>query len=62
MRLLETIAEIAISATQPEDRAALLRHAQMIVRGAYDGLPEDEDRDSVEHRFQLTYQALTKGN
>jgi uncharacterized membrane protein len=62
MRLLETIAEIAISVTQPEDRAALLRHAEMIVRGAYDGLPEDEDRDSVEQRFQLAYQALTKGN
>jgi len=34
----------------------------MIVRGAYDGLPEHEDRDLVEHGFKLADQALTKGN
>jgi uncharacterized membrane protein len=44
IRLLETIAEVAGSVHRPEDRAALLRHAKMIARGARDGLPEDEDR------------------
>ena len=37
IRLLETIAEIAGCVHRPEDRAALLRHAKMIARGAAAG-------------------------
>lgn len=58
IRLLETIAEVAGSVHRPEDRAALLRHAKMIVRGARGGLPEDEDRQEVEERFQSANQLL----
>jgi uncharacterized membrane protein len=50
IRLLETIAVVAGFAHRPEDRATLLRHAEMIARGASEGLPEDEDRRAVEER------------
>ena len=52
IRLLETIAEIARVAHRPADLAALLRHAEMIVRGAQEGLPEAEDRRQVEERYE----------
>lgn len=60
IRLLETIAEVARFVYRPEDRAALSRHARMIVRGARDGLPEAEDRQEVEQRFQTVNQMLSK--
>lgn len=60
IRLLETIAGVAGSAHRPEDRAALLRHARMIARGARDGLPEDEDRREVEERFRFANQLLSE--
>jgi uncharacterized membrane protein len=60
IRLLETIAEVARFAQRPEDRAALLRHARMIARGAGSGLPEDEDRQEVEERFQSANQLLSE--
>ncbi|MFO8174949.1 MAG: DUF2254 domain-containing protein [Longimicrobiales bacterium] len=60
IRLLETIAEIAGSVHRPEDRAALLRHARMIARGARDGLPEEEDRQEVEERFRYANQLLSE--
>jgi len=50
IRLLETIAVVAGFAHRPEDRATLLRHAEMIARGASEGLPEDEARRAVEER------------
>lgn len=56
IRLLETIAVVARVAPRPEDRAALIRHAEMIVRGASDGLPEAEDRRKVEERYQTAIQ------
>ena len=60
IRLLETIAVVAGSVHRPEDRAALLRHARMIARGADGGLPEDEDRRDVEERFQSANQLLSE--
>ncbi|MDR9501345.1 MAG: DUF2254 domain-containing protein [Desulfurivibrionaceae bacterium] len=59
IRLLESIAELAGSVHRAEDRAALLRHARMISRGARDGLPEDEDRQEVEERFQSANKLLS---
>jgi uncharacterized membrane protein len=52
IRLLETIAVVAGFTHRPEDRAALLRHAEMIARGAREGLPEAEDRRAVEECCQ----------
>jgi uncharacterized membrane protein len=60
LRLLETIAEVARFAHRSEDRAALLRHAKMIAHGARDGLPEGEDRQEVEKRFQSANRLLSK--
>lgn len=60
IRLLETIAKVAGSVHRSEDRAALLRHAKMIARGSCDGLPEDEDRQQVEERFQSANQLLSE--
>lgn len=58
VRLLETIAGIAEATHRPEDRAALLRQAEMIVRGAREALAEDEDRRAVEERFRDASRAL----
>ena len=58
LRLLETIAVIAEAAHRTEDRAALRRHAEMIARGAREGLPEDEDRRAAEDRFRAASLAL----
>lgn len=58
IRLLETIARIAEFACQPEDRMALLRHAGMIVRGARENFPEEEDRRSVEERYRAIVKSL----
>jgi len=60
IRLLETIAEVAGSVHRPEDRVALLRHAKMIARGAGGGLPEAEDRQEVEKRFQSASRLLNE--
>lgn len=59
IRQLETIAEVARSVHRSEDRVALLRHATMIARGAGGGLPEQEDRQEVEERFQSAKQLLS---
>lgn len=60
IRLLETIAVVAGSVHRSENRAALLRHARMIARGAGGGLPEDEDRQEVEKRFQSANRLLSE--
>ena len=53
IRLLETIIVVAGFTQRSEDRATLLRHAEMIARGANDGLPEEQDRQLVDARFQI---------
>ena len=58
LRLLETLAVVARVTSRPDHTAALRRHAEMIVRGAREGLPEAEDRREVEARFQATSRAL----
>lgn len=58
IRLLDTIAVIAQFVRRAEDRAALQRQADMILRGADDGLPEAEDRRVVEERYRRVAEAL----
>ncbi len=58
IRLLESIAVIADAAGRPEDRAALRRHAEMIVRGAREAVPEVWDRQEVEERYRAAIEAL----
>ncbi|MEP7329798.1 MAG: DUF2254 family protein, partial [Betaproteobacteria bacterium] len=59
VRLLETIAVIAEVVHRPEDRAALLRHADMILRGAREALPEHWDRQEVEARYLAAARVLS---
>lgn len=60
IRLLGTIAVVARFAHRPEDLAALQRHADMIARGAREGLSENEDRRVVEERYQAASQLLNE--
>ena len=60
IRLLETIAAIAGFVHRAEDRATLLRHAEMMARGAREGLPEDDDRRAVEERWQAVSQLYSE--
>jgi len=60
IRMLETISVIAEFAHRPEERAALFRHAEMIARGAREGLPEVEDRGVVEAAYQAACLACRK--
>ena len=55
LSLLDTIAVVGEFASRPEDRAALRRHADMIARGAREGLSEAEDRREVERRLALVH-------
>lgn len=48
VRLMEVIAQIAEAARQPQDRVALQRHADAILRATRDGLSQPEDRRRVE--------------
>lgn len=57
-RLLETIAQIASVAYRTEDRAALARHAAMLVRAGREALSEPEDRLAVEEQFEAAMRVL----
>lgn len=41
-----------------EDRAALVRHAAMLVRAAREGVSEPDDRRAVEQRFEAAMRVL----
>jgi uncharacterized membrane protein len=58
IRLLETIAAVGPHLRRGADRAALRRHAEMIVRSARDSLPEENDRAAAEERFSEAIEAL----
>lgn len=61
IRLLDAIAVIARFVRRPDDRNALLRHAVLIARGAREALPEENDRRTVEDRYQTAVHALHDG-
>jgi uncharacterized membrane protein len=58
LRLLDTIALVATATQRAEHREALLRHAEMIVRGAREALPEPGDRADAEARYRDVLRAL----
>ncbi|CAN5557702.1 DUF2254 domain-containing protein [soil metagenome] len=60
IRLLEAIETIAGATTRSADRATLHRHAEMIERGAREGLSESEDVTAVQERFQSVLRALSE--
>ncbi len=58
IHMLDAIARIAAHVKRLQDAACLQRHADMIVRGAREAVPEQEDRLAVEARFMKATQAL----
>jgi len=57
IRLLESMATIALGAQREEDRAALLRQASMVAEGGK-SLPEPRDAQRVEQAFRAALEAL----
>jgi uncharacterized membrane protein len=62
IRMLETIRAVAEIARRPVDRAALLRHAEMIYAGVGEQVPEERDRRDIERRYQAVRSALAPPN
>jgi len=58
MRLLEAIAVIASFTHTKVDRAALLRHANMIDRGSHEGIAEELDRNDIKERYLAAVKAI----
>ncbi|MDP2867398.1 DUF2254 domain-containing protein [Methyloversatilis sp.] len=58
IRMLDAIARIACHVRSASDAACLRRHADMIVRGAREAVPEAGDRLDVEARYMAAAQAL----
>lgn len=58
MRLLEAIATIASFTHNKTDRAALLRHANMINRGSQEELKEELDRQDIQQRYLAALKAI----
>ena len=61
VRILETIARVMPCAPGEEERAALLRQAEMTARGARDAIPEPQDREDVEQRWRAVQRAADAG-
>lgn len=62
IRLLDAIAQLADHVHCEPDAARLQQHADMILRGAREAVPEAEDRLAVEARFATAAQALRRLN
>lgn len=58
IRLLEAIASIATYTNNLKYQAVLQRHAEMILRGSQEGLPEELDRKDVQKQYDSAIQAL----
>ena len=58
IRMLDAISQIAGQLQHAQHAACLQRHADMIIRGAREAVPEAEDRLAVEVRYVATAQAL----
>ena len=58
IRLLEAIAVIATYTRNKKDRAALLRHADMIKHDSHEELSQECDQKDVEERYQAVVRAL----
>ena len=59
IRMLETIAAIAPHVRRENDRNSLLRHAEMIHRGAIEFTDEEEDQKDIHDRYQKAKEALS---
>lgn len=57
IRSLEVIKQVVECVDRDPNRAVLLKHAEMICRGAQEALPEPQDRLDVTQRYQAVLQA-----
>jgi uncharacterized membrane protein len=55
IRLLEAIANIATHTSNSKYQVILQRHANMILRGSQEGLPEELDREDVQNNMTLQF-------
>lgn len=58
MRLLEVIADVGRQVLDPAFQEALWRHAELIARGAREGLPEPADQAEAAERLERVRRAL----
>jgi uncharacterized membrane protein len=58
IRLLERLAVVVARTYREEDRAVLLRHAVMIEQDSREGIPQEQDRQDAQERFQAVVRAL----
>lgn len=58
IRLLEALAVIATYNRNPKHQAVLQRHADMILQGSREGLPEEQDRQDVQQQYHSVLKAL----
>jgi uncharacterized membrane protein len=59
IRLLDTLRVIAVSATTSQQRAVLLRQAQMVLRSAESSVNEENDLVDVRSRYRYTLASLS---
>ena len=52
IRLLEALIEISARIEREENKAAIKHHADMIMRGSVDGIPEEEDKKDLRKRYR----------
>jgi uncharacterized membrane protein len=62
IRLLETLKMIAVHTRTLEQRKAVLRQADMIIRESQESIRERNDRDDVQERYQALLNVLGKGD
>ena len=59
IRMLEIIAAIGRRASREEDRQALIRHADLILRGCMDSIKLDEDKADISDRYETARKVLS---
>ena len=52
IRLLEALIEISTRIEREENKAAIKQHADMIMRGSVEGIPEEEDKKDLRRRYR----------
>ncbi|MGB3210198.1 MAG: DUF2254 domain-containing protein [Desulforhopalus sp.] len=62
IRLLEMLTVLTTQTRHSDQRLAIHRQANMILRGSNDSLPEKNDREDVRDRYTLLLEALNKFN
>ena len=60
--ILEMLAILTAQTGYADQRQAIYRQANMILRGSQDALPEERDREDVRERYQLLLRALNEFN